>query len=1181
MVNRTSSPPKSRYRAVQELIGLLILTSLSALGVSELFIGGAHRQHLLLIFLALFISGVVVLAAQLLRSRSALSEVRIANDRMQKALLAGNSVAWDIDVNTGVNRWFGDLKTMFGVASESMTLQIGDFYGYVHEDDRQRVAGAVAQAREEHSLYGCEFRIVHEDGTVRHVSATGEFEYSKNGDAVRMLGIGVDITEQRKAEEARTESEEKFSKGFHQSPIAMTLMSARTRRYLEVNDAFLRDSQWPRDEVIGRTPQELNLWVDLKEREELAEKIDTRRGVRDFELHFRRRDGTEGVGLASAELIQIADEPCILSAIVDITDRKRAEEELRHKERELADAQRLAHIGSWQYDVKQRSLSWSDELRRIHGLGSDDPAPSYDDFPKLFTGESWQVLRGTMARATEGGILPQVDLEIVRPDGTQRWVATHGKVIRDAAGDVVALSGTTQDITDRKRSEEALVRKEHDLAEAQRLAHIGSWEWDIETGVTRWSEELYRIYGLDPREPAPSIEQVQKLYTPESWSLLQQAIEARSFPDMELEFRRPDGSKGWVHARVESKTNSEGTIIKLRGVSRDITDEKRTEDQLHESEERLRQLIESSNDWIYETDRNGIYTYVHPKCRELLGYEPEELIGKKRPIDLMPGYESSRLNEQFELLFTEPEAFRGFRSARVRKDGRLIVLETSGVPIFDSKGRFRGHRGVVSDVTDRNQAEIDLRESEARFRRVVEHIGDALVVDDIAGRVVFANDQFLKVFGLRPEELDGITLETYVAPEYRADLRDRHNRRMRGEELGTRYEFRGLRRDGTHLWIQAEVVVVKDHEGNVVGSQRVLRDVTEQIRAEEALRESEERFRSVANTAPVMIWMSDTEDRCTYVNKTWLDFTGRKISQELGNGWRESIHPDDLRSFIERSGEGFENRSATEVQYRLRRHDGEFRWILDVGVPRFNNHGSFAGYIGSCIDITERKQAEEAMGTIGRRLIEAHEEERTWIGRELHDDINQRLALLSVELDRWLKNNRAHGPVRELIAHAQKRITELSKDIQNLSHRLHSSKLEYLGLAMAARSFCRELSEQSKAEVAFTHDGIPRSLPQEISLCLFRVLQESLQNAVKHSGVKHFTVDLRGSSDSIELTVMDTGHGFDLSEALKRQGLGLISMRERLQMVRGDLSIRSVLGAGTTIRARVPLENVETHALAG
>ena len=351
-------------------------------------------------------------------------------------------------------------------------------------------------------------------------------------------------------------------------------------------------------------------------------------------------------------------------------------------------------------------------------------------------------------------------------------------------------------------------------------------------------------------------------------------------------------------------------------------------------------------------------------------------------------------------------------------------------------------------------------------------------------------------------------------------------------------------------------------------------------RAETQLRESEERFRLVANTAPVMIWTAGTDRNCSYVNKTWLDFTGRPLEAELGDGWVEGVHPDDSNRCLQTYTEAFNRRESFEMHYRVRRKDGEYRWVLDDGVPRFNADGIFAGYIGSCIDITERKLAEESLATIGRRLIEAHEAERTWIGRELHDDINQRLALLAIELDRW-SQHASTNELTEQVRHARARITEIAEDVQGLSHRLHSSKLDYLGLATAAKSLCRELSEKTKVEIVFEHAGIPHTLSKEVSLCLFRVLQEGLQNAVKHSGVRSFTVDLQGTEESIELTVADTGNGFEEQDAFTRYGLGLISMRERLQLVQGELSVKSQPGAGTTIRARVPLKTDEYRAMAG
>ena len=486
----------------------------------------------------------------------------------------------------------------------------------------------------------------------------------------------------------------------------------------------------------------------------------------------------------------------------------------------------------------------------------------------------------------------------------------------------------------------------------------------------------------------------------------------------------------------------------------------------------------------------------------------------------------------------------------------------------------------------------------------------------------------------------------------------------------------------------------------------------------EELKESERRFRLVADSAPVLIWMSGVDKLCTYFNKPWLDFTGRSLEKELGNGWVEGVHPQDLQGCLATYTQSFDERRQFKMEYRLRRQDGEYRWILDIGVPRWNTDGSFAGYIGSCVDVTEkkiaeeglqqlnrmlheqtvvlqsrqellttfvssvpagvamldrdmryiqvsdrwcsdysvessqilgrshyevfpdvperwkaahrralagetlradedrwhrqdgdiwvrwelrpwktpagaiggilifaeditnRKKAEEAMAGMTRKLIEAHEEERTWIARELHDDVNQKLALLVSDLDQGAFDGSVAG-LTESLRRAKEQIAEIVTDVQNLSHRLHSSKLDYLGLVSAARSFCKELSQKANVQVEFRHSDVPMTIPKEISLSLFRVLQEALKNAIKHSGVRSFKVYLRGTPEEIELTIADDGCGFNVQDGFEKEGLGLISMRERLQIVHGRLEIKSSPGAGTIILAQVSLSAPDTIAMAG
>lgn len=349
-------------------------------------------------------------------------------------------------------------------------------------------------------------------------------------------------------------------------------------------------------------------------------------------------------------------------------------------------------------------------------------------------------------------------------------------------------------------------------------------------------------------------------------------------------------------------------------------------------------------------------------------------------------------------------------------------------------------------------------------------------------------------------------------------------------------------------------------------------------KAEAVLRESEKRFRVMADTTPTLVWMCDRNGKITYLNNRRVEFTGPDPKAGYGDTWAKYIHPDDRKGVLDILSQALQTPEPFSNEYRLRRYDGTYRWMFDIASPRVNGDGSFAGFIGSAVDVTDQKVAQEALEKVSGQLIEAQEKERSRIARDLHDDICQRLALLSMELEQANRSlNGSSEAANKRLEEIQLHCSEIAGDVQALSHQLHSSKLDYLGIVAAIRGFCKEFAKQHDVSVDFKDGSVPRHLPKDVSLCLFRVAQEALHNAVKYSGATQFALELRKLENEIQMEIVDKGVGFDVEAAKGERGLGLVSMQERVHLVRGRFSVESAPGKGTRIVAAAPLPS-ETAA---
>jgi PAS domain S-box-containing protein len=476
----------------------------------------------------------------------------------------------------------------------------------------------------------------------------------------------------------------------------------------------------------------------------------------------------------------------------------------------------------------------------------------------------------------------------------------------------------------------------------------------------------------------------------------------------------------------------------------------------------------------------------------------------------------------------------------------------------------------------RKQAAMEAR---LRLATIVESSDDAIIGQDIDGIVTDWNKGAEHLYGYSASEVIGRPI-SFLMPADRSNDFPKIVRKLKCGEAVKHQETLWQKKDGTYFEASLTVSPIMDSRGRMIGVSAIARDITERKRSEEALRDSEDKLRLLLDSTAEAIYGIDLQGQCTFCNPACLRALGyERVDELLGKNMHDLIHHIRVDGTVfpmeecrilgaARAGEGV--RVDDEVLWRRNRTSfpAEY-WAY----PQRKGQ-EVVGAVVAFLDITDRKLAAAAAASVSRRLIEAQEQERTRIARELHDDIGQRLALLAIQLQELHLNSPDLSPdVRSHTGELCRRTNEIATDIQSLSHELHSSKLQYLGIAAAIRGFCREFSEQQNVEIDFQNHDLPSHLPPDTSLCIFRVLQEALHNSAKHSGVRHFEVRLWTALSEIHLTVSDSGSGFDSQVAKEVKGLGLISMEERVKALGGTFSIESHPKRGTTIRARVPLRS--------
>jgi PAS domain S-box-containing protein len=748
--------------------------------------------------------------------------------------------------------------------------------------------------------------------------------------------------------------------------------------------------------------------------------------------------------------------------------------------------------------------------------------------------------------------------------------------IRDGDGVVEGILVHAVEVTDKVMARQEVEKRERQFREMIDALPAAIYTTDAEGRLTHYNPAAVEFSGRTPELRTDQWCVSWKLYYPDGRPMphdkCPMAIalkEGRTIQGAEAIAERPDGTRRWFIPYPTPIRDAQGRIIGGINMLLDITERKQAE----EAMAHLAAIVASSDDAIISKNLDGIIQSWNKSAEHMFGYTAEEAVGKHITL-IVP---EDRRDEEKNILarLRHGERIDHFQTVRRRKDGSTLDLSLTISPVKDSAGRVIGASNVARDITHLKQIEQALRDSEERFRAIVETTPACVKVVAPDGTLQHMNSAGLAMVGAElAETVVGKSVYDLIAPEDREKFRAFNERICRGDKAALEFDMIGL--NGMRHHMETHAAPLHNPDGRIV-QLAITHDVTERKRAELALRESEQRYRAVTDASPIMVWMSGLDKLCYYFNKGWLDFVGRTLEQESGNGWAENVHPEDFDRCLQIYVKSFDARQPFEMEYRLRHHTGEYRWITDHGTPRYAPDGIFEGYVGGCLDIHDQKEAADKarQADVSLQLMKIQDEERRHIARELHDSAGQTLTVLGMSLAQLAQKSGRRSPeIASDVDKIQGTVQQLHREIRTASYLLHPPLLDENGLYSAINWYMDGLRERSDLDIRLEIPGDFGRLPRDMELVIFRLVQECLTNVHRHSHSKTASIRIARESSQITLDIEDEGKGISperLAEIRSgRSGVGIRGMQERLRQFEGTMNIDSG-SSGTRIFVTIPI----------
>jgi len=843
---------------------------------------------------------------------------------------------------------------IFGYSHEELErMTVNDL---VHPEDLDISPTFIKRATSgeiEHTTF--EKRYFHKDGHILFGQVSSSLVRDTEGKPQYFISHVQDITERKRAEENLKESEEKYRLLVERLAQGIVIGQGIPPRVVFANSAMTKILGYNLEEFSSLSPKEIESLVHPEDRavffNNYKNRLEGKSPAPSYEIRGIRKDGMLVWLELSSARIEYRGQPAVQAAFLDITERKRAEETLRQSEEKYRTILENIEDGYYEVDIAGNITFCNDSFCRLFGYSKDEMMGMND---RQYTDEEnanklYQAFN-KVYRTREP--TKAFDLAVFRKDGTKLFGEVSVSLMTDATGQPIGFRGIARDITERKRAEEFLC-SERDKFRGMLLAIHDGVDIVNRDYIIEFQNKLLRERFGDKTGEKCYVTYMG-LEEPCHFCSIQEAIKTGRASRVELV-----GKDGRNYELNSSPFTDVDGKVKAIELVRDITEHKHAERALRESEEKYRAILENIEDAYYEVDLTGNLTFFNDSLCRLVGYSREELMGMSNR-QLTDPRSAQKLYREFNKVYRTGRSSNVFDWEIIKKDGKKRNVEASVSLIKDPRRHPIGFRGIIRDITERKQAEEALRESEERYRTILENIEDGYYEVDLRGDFTFFNDSLRRMLGYSKEEMLGMGNQQYTDEENRKKLFQAFNEVYRTGKSTKGFGWEVIRKDGSKLFSEVSVSLIKDSTEQPIGFRGIARDITERKRAEEVLRKSEEEFRlTFENAKDAIIW-ADPEAgimiRCNRQAETLLE----KKGEEIIGSHQTTLHPPQKAEYYTNMfKKHLEYKGVTDDEAEVITKSGKIKPVsITASLTLVGGKPIIQGIFR---DITERKQAEEAL----------------------------------------------------------------------------------------------------------------------------------------------------------------------------------------------------------------------------